>query len=183
MRVSQKLLIILTAFLLLGLMAQCTTNSNEVEEVEIPLDSICVGDIAFRRGEGFASNMVVYHDIDGLAELHGGKEKLIKKLDELFAADPKYTVGYYDNEIHEMSEMSSVDFGQCAISNQPSFHIPWLYSYLGEKEKTEYWIEKIVDKLFSYKETGFPGDEDNGTMACWYIFACLGFYPLCPGKL
>ena len=66
MHVSRKLLTaILTAFLLLGLTAQCTTNSNEVEEVEIPLDSICVGDIAFRRGEGFASNMVVYHDIDG----------------------------------------------------------------------------------------------------------------------
>lgn len=135
------------------------------------------------EGSSWQNSFAVYHDIDGLAELHGGKEKLIKKLDELFAADPKYTVGYYDNEIHEMSEMSSVDFGQCAISNQPSFHIPWLYSYLGEKEKTEYWIEKIVDKLFSYKETGFPGDEDNGTMACWYIFACLGFYPLCPGKL
>ncbi|MBR5332359.1 MAG: hypothetical protein IKV32_03565 [Muribaculaceae bacterium] len=55
---------ILTAFLLLVLLTQCS-NDEVVKEVEIPLDSICVGDIAFRRGEGFASNMVVYHDVDG----------------------------------------------------------------------------------------------------------------------
>ena len=37
-----------------------------------------------------------------------------------------------DAEIHEMTEMAAVDFGQCAISNQPSFHIPYIYAYLGE---------------------------------------------------
>lgn len=134
------------------------------------------------EGSSWQNSFAVYHDIDGLAKLYGGKDKLIEKLDELFSAEPKFTVGFYDNEIHEMSEMASVDFGQCAISNQPSFHLPWMYSYLGVQEKTEYWVEKIVDEVFSYKENGFPGDEDNGTMAGWYIFACLGFYPMCPGK-
>lgn len=134
------------------------------------------------EGSSWQNSFAVYHDIEGLAELHGGKDKLIAKLDELFKANPKFTVGTYDNEIHEMSEMASIDFGQCAISNQPSFHIPWLYSYLGNKEKTEYWVKKISEELFSYKEDGFPGDEDNGTMSAWYIFACLGFYPMCPGK-
>ena len=35
---------------------------------------------------------------------------------------------------------------------------------------------------FSADDDGFPGDEDNGTMAAWYIFAVIGIYPLCPGK-
>ena len=81
-----------------------------------------------------------------------------------------------------MSEMASVDFGQCAISNQPSFHLPWLYSALGQQEKTIYWVEKLVNEAFSCTVDGFPGDEDNGTMAAWYVFACLGYYPLCPAK-
>lgn len=78
--------------------------------------------------------------------------------------------------------MASVDFGQCAISNQPSFHLPWLFAALGDREKTEYWVEKLASEAFSSGIDGFPGDEDNGTMAAWYVFACLGFYPLCPGK-
>ena len=40
----------------------------------------------------------------------------------------------------------------------------------------------MVDEVFSYEDNGFPGDEDNGTMACWYMFAVLGLYPMCPGK-
>ena len=27
-----------------------------------------------------------------------------------------------------------------------------------------------------------PGDEDNGSMALWYIFSTIGIYPFCPGK-
>lgn len=40
----------------------------------------------------------------------------------------------------------------------------------------------MVDELFSPDGDGYPGDEDNGTMASWYIFSVLGFYPMCPGK-
>ena len=53
---------------------------------------------------------------------------------------------------------------------------------MGETEKTEYWIERICDEGFSFENDGFPGDEDNGTMAAWYIFAMIGIYPMCPGK-
>lgn len=134
------------------------------------------------EGSSWQNSFAVYHDIEGLAELYGGKEILEARLDELFGAAPEYRVGGYAQEIHEMSEMACVDFGQCAISNQPSFHIPWLYSVIGKRNKTEYWVEKLANEAFFCRDDGFPGDEDNGTMACWYIFACLGFYPLCPGK-
>ena len=43
-------------------------------------------------------------------------------------------------------------------------------------------ITKICREGFSYKNDGFPGDEDNGSMAIWYIFAQRGLYPICPGK-
>lgn len=133
-------------------------------------------------GATLQSSFAVPHDIDGLAALYGGSDKLIEKLDALFSAQPKYNVGSYGFVIHEMAEMAQVDFGQCAISNQPSFHIPYLYAALGKPEKTNYWVKRICRELFSFKDNGFPGDEDNGTMAAWYIFSCLGFYPLCPGK-
>ena len=53
---------------------------------------------------------------------------------------------------------------------------------LGQPEKTAYWVEKLCREAFSAEDDGFPGDEDNGTTAAWYIFSSLGLYPVCPGK-
>ena len=133
------------------------------------------------EGGPWQSSFAVYHDYQGLAQLYGGRDGLIAKLDQLFNTPPLYSVGGYGEEIHEMAELAAQDFGQCAISNQPSFHIPWIYAELDMPEKTEYWLEKLCS-AFSWREDGFPGDEDNGTMCAWYIFAKLGFYPSCPGK-
>lgn len=136
----------------------------------------------YTEGGPWQSSFAVPHDVEGLAELHGGKDKLIEKLDELFATPPHFLEGGYGFEIHEMTEMAAADFGQCAISNQPSFHIPYLFAALGDQEKTNYWVKKLVEEAFTGEDDGFPGDEDNGTMSGWYVFSCLGFYPLCPGK-
>ncbi len=136
----------------------------------------------YTEGSAWQNSFAVPHDFLGLAELYGGKDKLIAKLDELFAAEPKYNIGGYNIEIHEMSEMAAVDFGQCAISNQPSFHIPYMYYVLGAKEKTEYWVERLCKEAFSFEDDGFPGDEDNGATASWYVLGTIGIYDICPGK-
>ena len=136
----------------------------------------------YTEGSAWQNSFAVPHDIEGLAELYGSKDKLIEKIDELFNTKPDYEIVGYGCEIHEITEMAAADFGQCAISNQPSFHIPYIYSALGNVEKSAYWAEKLCREAFSYADDGFPGDEDNGTTAIWYIFSTLGFYPFCPGK-
>ena len=132
------------------------------------------------EGSAWQNGFAVYHDIEQLTQLYGGREQFKEKLDELFGTPPVFEVGTYPCEIHEMTEMSFADFGQCAISNQPSFHIPYLYSAIGYPQKTAYWVRRMINKGFG--ENFFPGDEDNGSMSAWYIFSFMGFYPLCPGK-
>ncbi|MBR2968240.1 MAG: GH92 family glycosyl hydrolase [Clostridia bacterium] len=134
------------------------------------------------EGSSWQNSFAVYHDVDGLISLYGSKKALEARLDELFSAAPIFEVGQYGQEIHEMSEMACVDFGQMAISNQPSFHIPWLYVLCGRRDKASFWVERLAKEAFFCDIEGFPGDEDNGTTSAWYIFACLGFYPICPGK-
>ena len=136
---------------------------------------------AYTEGSAYQSSFSVPHDPEGLADLYGGKAGLLAELDEVFSLPPRFSVGGYRCEIHEMSEMAAVDLGQCAISNQPCFHYPYLYAYFGEQEKTDRLIHRIA-RLFSARPQGFPGDEDNGSMAAWYVLSALGFYPLCPGK-
>ncbi len=136
----------------------------------------------YTEGSAWQNSFAVPHDMEGLSALYGGKDKLISKIDELFNTPPVYEIGGYGCEIHEMTEMAAADFGQCAISNQPSFHIPYIYSELGLVEKTSYWVEKMCEEVFSFTDDGFPGDEDNGSMALWYVFSNIGIYPFCPGK-
>ncbi len=136
----------------------------------------------YTEGSAWQNSFAVPHDMAGLSKLYGGKEAFLNKIDELFETAPDYEIKGYDAEIHEITEMAAADFGQCAISNQPSFHIPYIYSELGETEKTAEIVERICNEAFSYTDDGFPGDEDNGSMALWYVFSVLGFYPFCPGK-
>lgn len=133
----------------------------------------------YTEGSAWQSSFAVYHDIEGLNKLYKGK--LADKIDELVAAPKRYSIGSYGGEIHEMSEMADADYGQCAVSNQPSFHIPYIYSELGDVKKTADLVEKLLG-AFRNAEDGFPGDEDNGSMCSWYILSCLGFYQMAPSR-
>lgn len=136
----------------------------------------------YTEGSAWQNSFSVFHDMAGHAALMGGKDQMIKMIDKLFALPPIFEVGYRKKETHEMSEMAAVNFGQCALSNQPSFHIPYIYSYMGEMDKTCFQVRRAVNELFSNTVDGYPGDEDTGSMSAWYIFSVLGFYPVTPGS-
>lgn len=136
----------------------------------------------YTEGGPWQCSFGIYHDFLGYAELLGGREAFLEKVQALFDAPPYFRAFGYNREIHEMSEMALLKgFGQMALSNQPSFHVPYLFSCMGDRDRTAYWVRKACAELFKAEPEGFPGDEDNGSMAGWYIFSALGFYPVCPG--
>lgn len=122
------------------------------------------------------------HDFDGLIELMDGKKAFTEYLDKLLTTEPLFECQNYGYEIHEMSEMAQANIGQLAISNQPSFHIPYLFQLSLRPEQTASLIHDIREHYFSPTYQAYPGDEDNGSLSAWYIFSCLGFYPICPGN-
>ena len=132
----------------------------------------------YTEGCAWQSSFGVYHDIKGLDELYEGG--LEAKIDELMTTDIRYNIGGYSSAIHEMAEMYECNYGQCAISNQPSFHVPFIYSRLGVPEKTTKHLSELF-KLFSATPEGYPGDEDNGTTSAWYLLSAMGLYQMAPG--
>lgn len=127
------------------------------------------------------------HDGAGLAALHGGEAALGAALDVFFAtretADPGL-VGSYGFVIHEMSEARDVRMGMLGLSNQPAHHIPFMYCFAGRHDDAHRIVVEARDRLFVGSDIGqgYPGDEDNGEMSAWYLFAVLGLYPLVPGS-
>jgi len=136
----------------------------------------------YAEGSAWQNSFAVYHDFKGLIEEHGGKDAFLSKLTELCNTAPSFDVKGYGYEIHEMSEMAAVDFGQLALSNQPSFHIPYLFNYVGQPASSQVLLKQLMTNLFDTSFTGFPGDEDNGSMSAWFIFSTMGFYPVTAGS-
>ena len=128
------------------------------------------------------ASLGVLHDIPGLIQLMGGKEAFSNYLLKACQSLPLFETTGYGYEIHEMSEMATAHFGQLAISNQPSFHIPYLFRYSDYPDYTALLIKTLRQKAFHPSWEAYPGDEDNGSLSAWYVWSALGFYPTCPGK-
>ena len=128
------------------------------------------------------ASLGVLHDISGLSQLMGGKEAFSNYLLKACQSLPLFETTGYGYEIHEMSEMATAPFGQLAISNQPSFHIPYLFRYSNYPQYTSLLVKTLRQKAFRASWDAYPGDEDNGSLSAWYVWSALGLYPTCPGK-
>ncbi|MCA9915951.1 MAG: glycoside hydrolase family 92 protein, partial [Anaerolineae bacterium] len=103
----------------------------------------------FVEGSAWQHLFDVPHDIPGLIDLLGGKSAFVQRLDEMMATEPTYEIGSYPYEIHEMTEMAAVDFGQYAHSNQPVHHALYLYSYADAPWKTQQHVRRVLNELYT----------------------------------
>ena len=111
--------------------------------------------------EGSAWNYTFYapHDILGLAKLMGGQKKFVDKLQMVF-----------DKNLYDPA-------------NEPDIAYPYLFSYFkGDEWHTQKEVNRLLDKYYTAKPDGIPGNEDCGTMSSWAIFSMIGIYPDCPGS-
>ena len=113
----------------------------------------------FHEGSAWNYTFYVPHDVFGLAKLMGGKKNFITKLQKTFDE------GLYDP------------------ANEPDIAYPYLFSYFkGEEWRTQQQVQRLLNKYFTDKPNGIPGNDDTGTMSAWAVFSMMGFYPDCPGE-
>ncbi|MDN3594012.1 GH92 family glycosyl hydrolase [Zunongwangia endophytica] len=134
----------------------------------------------FTEGNSWHYSWSVFHDVEGLIDLMGGKENFVKKLDSVFSMPPIFDESMYGGVIHEIREMQIADMGQYAHGNQPIQHMIYLYNYAGEPWKTQKWARETMDRMYMATPDGYCGDEDNGQTSAWYVFSAMGFYPVTP---
>ncbi|MDP9081790.1 MAG: GH92 family glycosyl hydrolase [Bacteroidota bacterium] len=154
-------------------------GKNKDGSWETPFNPFKWGD-AFTEGNSWHYSWGVFHDIQGLINLMGGKKQFVAKLDSVFTLPPIFDDSYYGEVIHEIREMQIVNMGQYAHGNQPIQHMLYLYGYAGEPWKTQYHVHDVINKLYKATPDGYCGDEDNGQTSAWYVFSAMGFYPVCP---
>ena len=98
----------------------------------------------------------VPHDVEGLVEISGGREAFSARLDSLF------------------------DNGRYWHGNEPCHQVAWMAALVGEPEKTRSRVRHIMATEYLDCPGGLSGNDDAGQMSAWYVFAAMGFYPVCP---
>lgn len=99
----------------------------------------------------------VPHDRRGLIDAMGGRKVFAAKLDSMFTA------------------------GRYWHGNEPCHQVAWMLNDAGAPEKTRRYVRAIMDNEYHAVPGGLSGNDDAGQMSAWYVFAALGFYPVCPG--
>jgi len=135
------------------------------------------------EGNAWQYLFLVPHDVKGLCSLFApgnydksyidrfasGRDSFLKKLDSLFVQ--RSTL---DGE--EVSSDISGLIGQYAHGNEPSHHILYMYTMLGQPWKTADLVYRVLTELYTAQPDGLCGNEDAGQMSAWYVLSSLGFY-------
>ena len=129
------------------------------------------------ENNGYTYDWDVQHDLQGLFELIGGRNKAEAKLDQLFREPLKMSKHDFWHKFPDPSGL----VGQFSMGNEPSLHIPYIYNYLGAPWKTQRRVRMLLDTWFIDTTLGMPGDEDGGGMSAFVVFSMMGFYPVTPG--
>ncbi len=156
-------------------------GKNKDGKFQEPFNPLKWGD-AFTEGNSLHYTWSVFHDIPELVQMMGGKETFAQMLDMVFMMPPEFDDSYYGFTIHEIREMQIVNMGNYAHGNQPVQHMIYLYNFAEQPYKTQKKVREVMRKLYTPLPDGYCGDEDNGQTSAWYVFSCLGFYPVTPSS-
>ncbi len=123
------------------------------------------GDTAYVEGSASQYRWMVPFDYKGLAKILGGQKEAAKQLDIFFT---------------RLNDGGNSMYAY--LGNEPCLETPWIYDFWGEPYKTQMTVRRSMNELFSSEPAGFPGNDDLGEMASWYVFSALGMYPELPGS-
>jgi predicted alpha-1,2-mannosidase len=110
------------------------------------------------EGTPFQWTWYVPQDIPGLIKAMGGNDLFMARLNEFFEK------GHYWH------------------GNEPDHQAAYIFAMAGHPEKTQEWVNKIINEEYSTGPGGLSGNEDAGQMSAWLVFSMMGFYPLCPAS-
>ncbi len=115
----------------------------------------------FNQATGYQYGWLVPQNLSALIAKRGGVAKATAQLDQLMQ---QLDVGAYTQTGNY-------------LSNEPTFGTPYVYNWLQAPAKGTDVLYRAVSEMYDTTPSGLPGNDDEGALSAWYVFANLGFYP------
>lgn len=120
----------------------------------------------------------VPHDLKGLAELMGGPEAMVEKLNASFEKSKFH--GFVSSKSHggetkERNRRVYINYG-----NQPSMQTAMIFNYAGAPWLTQFWSRQVVNAVYGglSPHYGYSGDEDQGLMGSLAVLMKIGLFSM-----
>ena len=116
------------------------------------------------EGNAWQYTWFVPHDIQGLIDLMGSREKFTRKLNHVL-------------EIAAANEFVKVS-GYVNYTNQPSIQVAHLFNYSGAPWLAQKWVREVKQQVFGgiTPESGYRGDEDQGQAGGLGVMMAIGLF-------
>ncbi|CAH0119953.1 hypothetical protein PAE9249_02462 [Paenibacillus sp. CECT 9249] len=150
-----------------------TPNGTTVNEADVTK----VNKYAY-QGNLWTYRWSASQDINGLAQLMGGKREMAKQLQDFFKRNEYVAI------------------------NEPDLEAPYLFNFLGMPYLTQYYVRQYTTEVVTQRyhnhglyahpiksrvyradpEGYLPSmDDDAGGMSSWYVYSAMGLFPGIPG--
>ena len=128
-----------------------------------------------KEGSGWSTLWLEPHDVQGLINLLGGRDRFDAKLDQFF------TTPYNPKGI--CRDCTGL-IGQYVQGNQPDQQAAYYYDWGGQPWKTQMRVRQILAQMYGSDASGYgyPGMDDQGATSSWYVLSAMGFYPVDPSS-
>ena len=128
-----------------------------------------------KEATGWQNFWLVPHDVQGLINLVGGREKFLQKLDTFFSTP--YAPKGIARDVTGL-------IGLYCQGNQPDVQTAYYYDWAGEPWKTQALIRKILHLMYGSDKAGlaYPGMDDQGSTSSWFVLSAMGFYTVDPSS-
>ena len=133
----------------------------------------------YDENNGYVYRWCVQHNIADLVSLIGGNKAFVDALEQMYN-ETSYGMSRWS--FYNILPDHTGNVGMFSMANEPAFHIPYLYNYVGEPWRTQKRIRNLLEQWFRNDLMGIPGDEDGGGMSAFIAFSQLGFYPVTAGS-
>ncbi|MCB9592452.1 MAG: glycoside hydrolase family 92 protein [Sandaracinaceae bacterium] len=119
----------------------------------------------YTEGNGWQYVWYVPHDLPGLAEMMGGRDAMLDRLDEFFTLSAGMRI-------------TALPGFWYWHGNEPDLHAAFIFSALGDGARSARWSRWAAQTLYGDGPTGLPGNDDGGTLSAWLVFASMGIFTI-----
>ncbi len=129
-----------------------------------PFDPLLCGSQHFLESYSAVLTWFCVHDLDGMTQMMGGREKTIERLNEQF----------------ERAAPQKFRFGWLQYDNNTGFHHAHLFNLLGDPMKAQRWVREVYQANYSLTtpspDAYADDDEDQGQMGSLSALMAMGLF-------